>query len=211
MLRRPASVVLTALALTLGAAACDGDDGDQAEPTTTTSAPATTTTAGAGGTATTAPAAACDPPPEGEFGPGPEEGERQGDPPALLQDVEVTPEECVEVVRFAFDDALPGYRVGAAQPPFHEDGSGRVVEVEGEAFLEVRFEGATGYDFEEQSQAYEGPAEIRPEGTTFITEIERTGDFEGIMSWVIGLDAPHAFAVDVVDQSVVVRISAAAP
>lgn len=94
-------------------------------------------------------------------------------------------------------DARPSYRVRYAQPPFTQAGSGDEVPVDGEAFLEVNLEPASGVDLtdEEPRQTYDGPGRIAPQQGQVIREAVRTGDFEANMTWVIGLEQQAPFAV----------------
>ncbi|HYZ97875.1 MAG TPA: hypothetical protein VE575_03925 [Acidimicrobiales bacterium] len=67
------------------------------------------------------------------------------------------------------------------------DGEGAPVEVEGEAFLAVSFQ-AIGVDLvgEEPIDVYTGPKEFSPRFPV-VRQLKQTGDFEGVVSWGIGL------------------------
>jgi hypothetical protein len=41
--------------------------------------------------------------------------------------------------------------------------------------------------------SYDGPTRITPTDTTYAREAARTGDFEAILIWVVGLDEPRPF------------------
>ena len=58
----------------------------------------------------------------------------------------------------------------------------------------MRCKPAYGYDFETGKTTYTGPKRITPPGTYHVREVVETGDFEGVLNWVIGLDAQRAFA-----------------
>ena len=73
-------------------------------------------------------------------------------------------------------------------PPFSMDGSGAPVTVSGSAFIRLRCEPAYGYDFASGQPTYTGPKRITATGTKHVKELVQTGDFEGVLSWVIGLD-----------------------
>jgi hypothetical protein len=116
----------------------------------------------------------------------------------LLADVQRRGDRCVDHVVFSFTTKTadpPGYRVEYGTPPFAADGSGDVVPVRGEGFVVVRLEPAYGYDFENGRPTYTGPRRIAAEGANHVTEIVQTGDFEGVVTWVIGLDEKRPFAV----------------
>ena len=65
-------------------------------------------------------------------------------------------------VVFQFRDGVPGYRVEYVDPPLHEDGSGNVVELDGNAFVVVRMEPASGFDLSvpEGELVYTGPRRL---------------------------------------------------
>jgi hypothetical protein len=112
---------------------------------------------------------------------------------ALLTDVTVE----ADVVTFSFQDEVPGIAAEYIRPPILEDASGEEIDVEGTAFLHVRMEPASGVDLsgEEYVQTYTGPRRL--EGTGGIVEVVRTGDFEAVLGWVIGVDAERPYLLDV--------------
>lgn len=98
----------------------------------------------------------------------------------------------VDRVVFEFSDRVPGYAVRYVNRPITEDGSGNPVTVEGEAVLEVRMEPAHGPSFR--------PATARVKGaTSAVTEVVRTGDFEAVVHWVIGVRKQQPFSVTTLD------------
>lgn len=107
-------------------------------------------------------------------------------PMAQLTAVRVGQHAGFDRVVFEFQGALPGYRVAYVQPPIVQDASGLLVDISGSAFLQVRFSPATGYDFVRSAPSYPGPNEIRPNLPTLL-ELERTGDFEAVLTWTLGL------------------------
>ncbi|HEV2767924.1 MAG TPA: hypothetical protein VGV63_09515 [Acidimicrobiales bacterium] len=129
---------------------------------------------------------------------------------ALLADVEVAGGAGADRVVFRFVDAqLPGYGIAYVDGPARQDGSGEIVPVEGQARLQVRFEPASGVDlrggtFEE---TYRGPDRLRGP-TQRVTEVVRTGDFEGNLTWVVGVDAATPYRVEVLpgDNAIVVEL-----
>ena len=87
---------------------------------------------------------------------------------ALLERVAVASHEGYDRVVFQFRNGLPGYRVEYAEPPLREDGSGNVVDLDGNAFVVVRMEPASGFDLTvpEGKLVYTGPRRIAGDGTT---------------------------------------------
>ncbi len=130
---------------------------------------------------------------------------------ALLTAVRAAEQEGFERVVFEFANAVPGYRVGYAPRPITADGSGDEVRVDGAAVLQIRMQGASGTDLAqpEAPATYTGAARLRP-ATTNVVELARTGDFEGTLSWAIGLRDAQPFRVTTLDgpPRVVIDISA---
>jgi hypothetical protein len=176
------------VATLLALSGCGGDDNGSpgANPPPTTSATTTTTTTdgidpleGAGTT--------------------PVQGEAVDVEWALLERVAIGRHEGFDRVVFQFKNHLPGYRVEYVEPPLKEDGSGNVVRIEGRAFVLVRMEPASGFDLsvDEGELVYKGPRRLEGSaaGTAIIREVVRTGDFEAVLSWAVGLDDKVDFRV----------------
>lgn len=120
--------------------------------------------------------------------------------PALLHSVQVTSALCVDLVRFGFTmktDAAPSCVVSYQDGPFTADASGVSVSVDGNAFVVVRCAPAYGYDFDSGKATYTGPPLITPDGARSVRELVETGDFEGVLTWVIGLEEARPFRVAV--------------
>jgi hypothetical protein len=122
----------------------------------------------------------------------PVSGPATGDETALLERIAVARHEGYDRVVFQFRNHLPGYRVEYQSPPFAEDGSGNPVHVAGNAFVVVRMEPASGFDVTtgEGELVYKGPTRIKGSdvGTSVVHELVRLGDFEAVLTWVIGLE-----------------------
>jgi len=74
------------------------------------------------------------------------------------------------------------------RPPFFEGGSGEEVTVAGERFVEVRFESLFLYD-DDGDPTFQGDRDRQP-NTTAIVEIAVVEEFEGYMTWIVGLRGP---------------------
>ena len=85
---------------------------------------------------------------------------------------------------FEFERRLPGYRIEYIEPPLTADGSGLPVDIAGSAFLQVRFSVAQAHD--DAGNVTIEARELKP-GLPSMVELEQTGDFEGYVTWVIGL------------------------
>lgn len=196
--RRIASVVLCLTLVGLAGCGDDEPDGDLAaddttstsESTSTTTGPSTTTSASEPSTTTVA----------GNQFDGSTSPTSTPAPPdltiALLGSVGVGGGDGVDQVSFTFEGGIPGYDVSYVDPPIRQDGSGNEVEVEGTAFLSVRFAPASGFDsFETFEPTYTGPAEVRGD-TDVVTEAVRVGDFEANLTWVIGVNEKVPYRID---------------
>jgi hypothetical protein len=123
-------------------------------------------------------------------------GEATATETALLERVAVGRHEGYDRVVFQFrGDALPGYRVEYVEPPLKEDGSGNPVTISGKAFITVRMEPASGFDLNtgEGVVVYRGPKRLP--GASVVKEVVRTGDFEAVLTWAIGLEQKVDFRV----------------
>jgi hypothetical protein len=118
--------------------------------------------------------------------------------PAALTDVRVARQEGYDRVVFEFADspAAPGYAVGYVDDPVIADPSGEPVPVSGDHFLEVRMDPASGVVLgpDTVTETYTGPTRIPGPGSE-ITEVVRAGDFEAVMTWVIGTQDQVDFRV----------------
>jgi hypothetical protein len=181
-----------------GLAGCGSD-----EPKTTTAAtgsPATTSADPASTTASTAPACT--------FSGATEATRGGGDAPTrLLTDVRVGAHGCFERVTFELKpksgeaDGPVGWKAAYEPGPITEDGSGRPVKVKGAAFLVVTMT-ASGADLSQEAApaTYTGPTSIEAADSTSIQQVRRTGDFEGVLTWVIGLDKKRPFHVSTTEN-----------
>lgn len=128
----------------------------------------------------------------------------------LLTDVRIAPRGCFERIVFEFRQAegsggVPAFGVGYETGPFSEDGSGKRVVVRGGAFLTVRVEPAAGADLSAEgagAPTYTGPTTLLPAGLAHIRQASRIGDFEGQITWVIGLDEKRSFKAYVLSSPV---------
>ncbi|HUI50041.1 MAG TPA: hypothetical protein VL119_15225 [Acidimicrobiia bacterium] len=117
---------------------------------------------------------------------------------SLLTNVSELGDHCVDHVIFDFEAKgtdLPGYSVTYGNPPFTQDASGAPVTIAGQAFVVVKVQPGYGYDFETGTPTYKGPLSVPVGGTNHVRAIVETGDFEGVLTWVIGLDAKRPFTV----------------
>lgn len=187
--------IVSGLAVAAGIACGDDDDGATETPTVSASpSEAPTRTPTEGPTKTAGPTVS---PTEEPFSGGRELVEKadpSAPPVATQTDVRYGAHADYDRVVFDFVDNSPGYVIQYVDPPIVEDGSGNEVEIEGEAFIEVRFSTAQAHDDEGNLTIDEDKLEIVP-GLTSVLEIVRTGDFEGYVTWVLGLPEELDFRV----------------
>lgn len=162
------------------AAACGSDNDDDAATTTTSAEPSTTTTEG--------PTRTTESQGRPSFGGSTTVTSTPGVGPAFLTAVRAARHDGFDRVVFEFDGGPPGSEVGYVERPITEDGSGRPVTVDGTAVLEVRMEPARSARLsgEDVVFTYTGPKRLRPPGTATVVELVQTGDFEAVLTWVVG-------------------------
>ncbi len=117
---------------------------------------------------------------------------------ALLEAIDVGKHEGYDRVVFRFRNTVPGYRVAYVKRPLVEDGSGDPVTVAGKVVVGVRLEPASGFDLSDEGHlVYTGPKRIEggDSGAAVVEELVRTGDFEAVLSWAVGLDSATDFRV----------------
>jgi hypothetical protein len=164
-------------------AGCGGNDGTATTAATTAMTGATTT-----GTVTTTPAGL-----EGASTTPVTWKSALGES-ALLTGVRAAPHDGYDRVVFEFRNGVPGYDIGYVERPVRADGSGEPVAVAGGAVLLVRMEPALDADLTQESAplTYTGPVRLHP-ATTAVAELVRTGGFEAVLTWAVGVDEKRPF------------------
>jgi hypothetical protein len=114
-----------------------------------------------------------------------------GDSVATLRDVRTGQHEGFDRIVFEFEGGSPGYRVEYVDGAVG-CGSGEPVDLEGSAFLQVRFTLAQAHD--EAGKATIDATELAP-GFVTILEAVQTCDFEADVTWVLGLSQRLDFRV----------------
>jgi hypothetical protein len=183
---------LGAIAVMLALAGCGTEKKQAAADTQSTSTAACQPLAGGGTTSRT--------------GPGTAEA-------MYLTDVNAERLECADRISFQFrqdQPVAPGYQV-AYQPGSTakiEDGSGNAIEIEGSAFLVVKLQPAATAETtgDTLKLTYTGPRHVRLAGGRHAIEVVKTGDFENVVTWVIGLDEQRPFTAKSSDSQLVVDV-----
>lgn len=99
---------------------------------------------------------------------------------------------------FEFTDQVPGYKVGYRPLPVTADPSGLGIPLPGaSAALRITLNSATAIGLgPEDERTYTGPSTVTAD-TSVVTEAKATGDFEAVLSWVVGTRSKASFRVDV--------------
>jgi GYF domain 2 len=128
-------------------------------------------------------------PPAVKKPPGIYERRRPGEP-AVLQALRISKNEGFDRVVFEFGERVPGYRLEYIDKPVRDCGTGDARRIDGDSRLEVRFSPA--YAHTKSGEPTVRAREFKP-ALSMIREIERTCDFEGVVTWVVGTASPHRF------------------
>jgi hypothetical protein len=88
---------------------------------------------------------------------------------------------------------IPRYEIRTAKPPFSEDPSDMPIQVEGDAFARIVFQGASGYDFNGNA-TYHGQRRLTP-GFGTLAQVVEGGDFEATLTWILGLSRPTCWRI----------------
>jgi hypothetical protein len=182
--------LLVLIPIGLGACSSDGSKHPARVTTTTTAAGVTTSTST---TSTTLPFAGSTKPVSSPA---------TTETTALLRAIRITHTGGVDRVTFEFEGtARPAASIAYVDRPV-ADGSGETVPVKGSASLRVRFEPAATRDLRGDSPrtVYTGPDRVTGD-SRMVTEVVRGGDFEGVLTWFIGVKRTTPFRLAVVPSA----------
>lgn len=120
---------------------------------------------------------------------------------AHLAAVRMAPQDGYDRVIFEFTDRVPGYKIRYQPLPAHADPSGKEIALPGaSALLQITLTRATGNGGDPGGvKTYFGPATISAP-TLKVTEVKAAGDFEAVMTWVVGLRSKVPYRVQVFDD-----------
>ena len=121
-------------------------------------------------------------------------------PSDRLTGVAVEPGVGVDKIVFTFGPSTgipsgtdPTGELKPTAPPFSLGGSGADVTVAGHRFIAVTFRGMAIAD-EQGNPSYTGPSDIKPTALA-VRELRLVDDFEGVVTWIVGVDGPGCVAV----------------
>jgi hypothetical protein len=118
---------------------------------------------------------------------------------ALLRDIRTAEQDGFDRITFEFTFAIPGFDVRYVELPIVYDPRGDEMDIQGAAFIVVRMEPGASYDPTTGDPTYLGPLELKP-ALPSLLESERVGDFEGVLSWALGLRAEADFRVTTLED-----------
>jgi hypothetical protein len=199
--------LLFVLALALAAVGCGSEGAQKAGPLPTVPASTATVPTDTAATETEA---------ESDTTPATTEEEAAPPPPAScapetagddgvymnLTDVRVGAHDGFDRLVFEFQEpnpnpagngGIPRFEIRQANPPFSEDPSDMPIHVEGDAFVRIVFQGASGYDFDGNA-TYDGPRRLTP-GFGTLAQVVEGGDFEATNTWILGLSRPTCWEI----------------
>ena len=119
---------------------------------------------------------------------------------AHLSAVRVERHDGADRVVLDFTDRVPGYTVGYRPLPARADASGFEIPLPGAAaMLQIALNPATAAGWAGGEVTYAGPSRLRSSQTAVVTEVAAAGDFEAVLTWVVGLDRVLPFRVSALD------------
>jgi hypothetical protein len=195
--------VIVILAFALAGCGSGSSDNEAASPATTSTSPTTTTSPPSMQTVPD-----CMPSPS--VSTSPRKSSNENRETMYLTNVTLGADKCTAKVVFGFEERAPGPGFEVSYQPADtakiEDASGNPIDIDGDAFLVVKLNPAmtAKIDGEQVTKTYTGPRRLP--GTDPITEVVKTGDFEGVVTWVIGLDSKRSFTTNESDSALVVEI-----
>jgi hypothetical protein len=116
-----------------------------------------------------------------------------------LAAVRLGPRDGYDRLVLEFTDLVPGYQIGYRPLPMQADPSGADIPLPGaSAAVRITLTPATASGWSTAERTYFGPSTITAD-TAVVTEAKAAGDFEAVLSWVVGLRSEVPFRVTVLD------------
>lgn len=188
--RRPSGLIVSAIATTALLVACGGGEVRSADSVAVEPTPAEQSAAGAGAVNPPTPDSTLTT--TGRTG-----GHDRGDIATLLAVRTSAPStEGVERVVFEFDgDSVPRYEISYLAPPYVQCGSGRPIEVAGEAVLQIRLRATRAYAETADEFVPTVTERDRKLGQPLLSQLTLNCDFEGEVEWLAGLASRIPFRI----------------
>lgn len=127
-----------------------------------------------------------------------------------LIDLDVSTGSSADLVVFRFGPPTslglqPKGRLREVHPPFIQGASGLPLDVPGDRFVEIVFEGMFLYD-ETGTPTFSGDHRLEP-GFPALAAVVNAEEFEGYSTWIIGFRGPGCAALDLTRGVLTVSIS----
>lgn len=118
---------------------------------------------------------------------------------------------CADRVVFRFERNVPSYTVTYRSAAIAQvaDASGKYIPIAGHAYLVVRFRDALTARSDKSgalTKTYVGKSRIEATGTHHVRELVKTGDFEAVVTWAIGIDSKRPFRARISGSALVVSV-----
>ena len=190
MTERRATAALLSAAVLLVVAACGTDGGQEPTSAAVTSESATAEAPTSAPTSETASADPTDDGPVFPEGTGRQTAENSGEWDLVLADVRVGEHDGYDRIVLEFTGTgTPGWTVNYVDEAVL-DGSGKVVDLAGDAFLDIYASGTTYPESEQDS--YNGPRQFQPESGGDVVDVYVAGTFEGYTQVLAGIAGDRA-------------------
>jgi hypothetical protein len=112
---------------------------------------------------------------------------------AVLREVRTAQHDVYDRAVFEFEGAeMPSYHIEYIDKPVRACGSGNVVNLKGDGWLEIRFEPANAHT--EDGKPTVENRELSP-NHKIINELKLTCDFEAVVTWVLGVSSPNKYRI----------------
>ena len=112
--------------------------------------------------------------------------------PARLIAVRTATHDGFDRTVFEFDKRLPGYHTEYIDRPVRKCGPGRIAQLAGDGWLEVRLYPARAHTDEGEPTVAEHERMLN---MAVLSELELTCDFEAVVTWVLGVQTPNRYRV----------------
>jgi len=109
---------------------------------------------------------------------------------ATLRALRVAKNDGFDRVVFEFQERVPGYRLQYVDQPVRGCAAGDLRHIEGDGWLEVRFSPAAAHT--QSGEPSLRARELKP-ALSSVRELERTCDFQGVVTWVVGTASPRRY------------------
>lgn len=121
----------------------------------------------------------------------------QNGPKAFLTAVRADSHPGYDRVVFEFEGPTPGYSAAYLTEPLRNEDSGAAIPIDGAAVVKLVFASAGSADLgvDGVRETYTGPKRFTPSGTPVVAELVQVSDFEGYVTWAVGLRREAPFKV----------------